>query len=388
MVELWADYETGDTVEYDGSSSLAKGVYKIKKTKNRLYFYHKSATTFPGVGLGSVTTPKKVRRLSHLANEDDEDTNEGVRTITKRVGEINLNQQRTLPKKTIIVAEEEDEESDDEDELSSEHDSDDPTDDDDDLYVENEQFPFDEHYVRTWTEQKLSLCGRETLCSMHKEFLGSDGLEMDREDRIQSLLCYKECAVDEPYPPDWTMIPPQSFDFEKYRKLHPRQIPLRIPPKEYDFFFSHNWGDESLNHENVLIIGNFLTELGFSCWIDSEYCLTVKEDIRDQMEKGIKKCKTFVVFLTKEYTDKIKGGKKNDNCLFEYNIAKKDKDRINNILFIVMDNNMTISTDCQQIFDDYPGRKYIDMRPTNDDEDMQKKWITLSKEVTVYLKLL
>jgi ubiquitin len=80
-------------------------------------------------------------------------------------------------------------------------------------------------------------------------------------------------------------------------------------------FFSHAWAkdgkeNDKIIHQRVMKIKKHIeSSATIEIWIDEEK-LGVGDDIAKKITHGIEKCEYFIVFLTKEYEDKLE---KNDN---------------------------------------------------------------------------
>jgi len=84
---------------------------------------------------------------------------------------------------------------------------------------------------------------------------------------------------------------------------------------ETDCFLSHNWGANKENHVLVANINHELTKRGLKTWFDEE---KIEGNIRYKMAEGIDNTKCVVVFITKEYRDKVNGIDMRDNAKYEF----------------------------------------------------------------------
>ena len=66
-------------------------------------------------------------------------------------------------------------------------------------------------------------------------------------------------------------------------------------------------------------------------------------DIVSSMAAGIENCKVVLVFITKNYYDKVNGDNLSDNCLLEFDHTVRRK-QTHNMLSVVMDNSMKKTT--------------------------------------------
>ena len=85
-----------------------------------------------------------------------------------------------------------------------------------------------------------------------------------------------------------------------------------------DCFLSHNWGDKNKNHEFVKKVNLDLQKRGWKTWFDENQ---MDGNIRFRMAEGIDNTKCVVVFITKEYRDKVNGMDMTDNCKYEFSYA-------------------------------------------------------------------
>lgn len=86
-----------------------------------------------------------------------------------------------------------------------------------------------------------------------------------------------------------------------------------------DCFLSHNWGESNENHLRVEKISNALQKRGLTTWFDENKI--INGNIRFKMAEGIDNTKCVVVFITKEYRDKVNGIDMKDNCKYEFTYA-------------------------------------------------------------------
>lgn len=92
-----------------------------------------------------------------------------------------------------------------------------------------------------------------------------------------------------------------------------------------DCFLTHDWGTDELgrsNHERVARVNESLKERGFITWFDSDRLVG---NIVSQMCNGIDRTKCIIVFITKNYIEKVSGDNANDNCQLEFNYALRQK---------------------------------------------------------------
>ena len=85
-----------------------------------------------------------------------------------------------------------------------------------------------------------------------------------------------------------------------------------------DSFLSHNWGENKTNHHLVANINVALKKRGISTWFDEN---KIDGSIRFKMAEGIDNTKCILVFITREYREKVNGIDMKDNCKYEFTYA-------------------------------------------------------------------
>jgi hypothetical protein len=97
-------------------------------------------------------------------------------------------------------------------------------------------------------------------------------------------------------------------------------------PKKTDAFLTHCWGTDELGrdvHARVLAINFFLSKkMGIVTWFDEEQ---MKGDVRSKMAEGIDNTQCMIVFVTKNYHDKVNGVSAaglEDNCRVSFLLLK------------------------------------------------------------------
>ena len=85
-----------------------------------------------------------------------------------------------------------------------------------------------------------------------------------------------------------------------------------------DCFLSHNWGENHKNHDFVKKVNAALKTRGLKTWLDEN---RIDGSIRFKMAEGIDNTKCVVVFITKEYREKVNGVDMKDNCKYEFSYA-------------------------------------------------------------------
>jgi len=103
-----------------------------------------------------------------------------------------------------------------------------------------------------------------------------------------------------------------------------------------DCFLSHNWGENHINHQRVHTINIELQKRGLKTWFDEN---KIDGNIRYKMAEGIDNTKCVVVFVTKEYRDKVNGLDMKDNCKYEFSYAMNQLGS-QNMISVVMESEM------------------------------------------------
>ena len=85
-----------------------------------------------------------------------------------------------------------------------------------------------------------------------------------------------------------------------------------------DCFLSHNWGEHNKNHAFVKRVNLELQKRGWKTWFDENQ---MDGNLRFRMAEGIDNTKCVVVFITREYRDKVNGIDMTDNCKYEFSYA-------------------------------------------------------------------
>jgi hypothetical protein len=84
-------------------------------------------------------------------------------------------------------------------------------------------------------------------------------------------------------------------------------------------FLTHAWGSQSDNYENHRRVGKIYTELrkkyNMELWFDQDY---IQGNILDEIIRGLSHTKCMIVFLTKQYEDKINDEKEGKFCKLEF----------------------------------------------------------------------
>jgi endonuclease YncB( thermonuclease family) len=103
-----------------------------------------------------------------------------------------------------------------------------------------------------------------------------------------------------------------------------------------DCFLTHNWGEKNINHEKVKLVNNALKNRGLNTWFDENQ---LTGNIRFKMAEGIDNTKCAIVFITREYRDKVNGIDMKDNCKYEFSYAVNQLGP-QNMIPVIMDQEM------------------------------------------------
>lgn len=95
-------------------------------------------------------------------------------------------------------------------------------------------------------------------------------------------------------------------------------------------FASHNWGKEAENHKRVAVVVDLLQKRGIDVWFDEH---DMKGNILSAMCKGIDTSQVILIFLTREYVEKVEHGKDTDNVKREFMYAARAPEKLVPILF-------------------------------------------------------
>lgn len=149
----------------------------------------------------------------------------------------------------------------------------------------------------------------------------------------------------------------EAFEESKHPPVHSPCSVLTVPPTDKnsrgtitkdklvqlnsltDCFLTHDWGVDELersNHERVARVNTSLKERGFVTWFDSDRLVG---NIVAQMCNAIDRTKCVIVFITKNYMEKVSGDNANDNCQLEFNYALRQKSA-KHMIAVVMESRM------------------------------------------------
>jgi endonuclease YncB( thermonuclease family) len=101
-------------------------------------------------------------------------------------------------------------------------------------------------------------------------------------------------------------------------------------------FLTHNWGEKNINHEKVKLVNYALKYRGLNTWFDENQ---LSGNIRFKMAEGIDNTKCAIVFITKEYRDKVNGIDMKDNCKYEFSYAVNQLGP-QNMIPVIMDHDL------------------------------------------------
>jgi hypothetical protein len=95
-----------------------------------------------------------------------------------------------------------------------------------------------------------------------------------------------------------------------------------LPPnKATHVFLTHTWkkdGEGRDNHQRVQRVNDALKSRGLVTWFDSEQ---MTGQIRQTMTDALYSTCCLLVFITREYENKVNMSEKTDNCYYEFNVA-------------------------------------------------------------------
>jgi hypothetical protein len=119
--------------------------------------------------------------------------------------------------------------------------------------------------------------------------------------------------------------------------LSPQDI-VQHDLEKYDFFLTHDWGEDELgrnNHQRVSAINTLLKKQGFTTWFDED---RLRGQIMAQIASGLDRATWVVVFVTQRYCEKVKSGN-DDYCAQEFTYAMQHK-KVNKMVSVVMEPRM------------------------------------------------
>jgi hypothetical protein len=155
--------------------------------------------------------------------------------------------------------------------------------------------------------------------------------------------------------------------------------------KKTDCFLSHNWGDNKSNHNKISIINKALQKRGLITWFDEN---DMEGNIRYKMAEGIDNTSCVIVFITKQYRDKVNGIDMKDNCKYEFTYAVNQLGS-HNMIPVVMEKEMCNTYDWKgELGAALSGMLYIDFIEENlkNEEDVQKKYDELYNMIKNIIK--
>ena len=147
-------------------------------------------------------------------------------------------------------------------------------------------------------------------------------------------------------------------------------------------FLSHNWGKDDSgrdNHYRVSLINKELKKIGYQTWFDAD---RMTGDIVKQMSQGIEETKGVLVFITRQYLDKVTGEDASDNCKLEFEYATRNKTS-SKMIAVIMEKSM--SNSCKwtgSVGMHLGGKIYVDMTGDLEDEAyLSKQMEILQREI-------
>jgi hypothetical protein len=146
-----------------------------------------------------------------------------------------------------------------------------------------------------------------------------------------------------------------------------------------DCFISHNWGQDNKNHKAVSVINEAIRKRGFTTWFDEN---EIDGNIRFKMAEGIDNTSCIVVFITKEYRDKVNGVDMKDNCKYEFTYAMNQLGS-QNMIPVIMQSDMKDTHKWKGELGAALGSMlFIDLSQENISEsDLEKKYDELCKRI-------
>ena len=147
-------------------------------------------------------------------------------------------------------------------------------------------------------------------------------------------------------------------------------------------FLSHNWGKADSgrdNHYRVSLINKELKKIGYQTWFDAD---RMTGDIVKQMSRGIEETKGVLVFITRQYLDKVTGEDSSDNCKLEFEYATRNKTS-SKMIAVIMEKSMSNSREWTGSVGMHLGGKiYVDMTGDLEDEAyLSKQMEILQREI-------
>ena len=101
-------------------------------------------------------------------------------------------------------------------------------------------------------------------------------------------------------------------------------------PSTIRLFASHDWGRDNATHHRVASVVRELAGRGFKVWFDET---NMKGNILDAMCRGIEAADVVLVFITKNYMNKVASGRGTDNVRREFMFAAHHPERLLPIRF-------------------------------------------------------
>lgn len=95
-------------------------------------------------------------------------------------------------------------------------------------------------------------------------------------------------------------------------------------------FASHDWGEGEKNHRRVVEVAKHLRGRGLDVWLDETH---MKGNILDAMCAGIDASDHVLVFVTRNYMDKVRSGGETDNVRREFMYAARHPEKLIPIRF-------------------------------------------------------
>jgi len=145
-----------------------------------------------------------------------------------------------------------------------------------------------------------------------------------------------------------------------------------------DCFLTHNWGEKNVNHQKVKIVNNALKKRGLNTWFDEN---KLTGNIRFKMAEGIDNTKCIVVFITREYRDKVNGIDMKDNCKYEFSYAVNQIGSQNMIPVVMEEEMKDPKTWKGELGAALGSMLYIDLSISESEMELEEKYNVLCKRI-------
>eukprot|EP00927_Polykrikos_kofoidii_P052827 TRINITY_DN4681_c0_g1_i3.p1 TRINITY_DN4681_c0_g1~~TRINITY_DN4681_c0_g1_i3.p1 ORF type:complete len:745 (+),score=139.11 TRINITY_DN4681_c0_g1_i3:1458-3692(+) len=152
------------------------------------------------------------------------------------------------------------------------------------------------------------------------------------------------------------LLQPSSCNPGELEAPQPPPAPVR-----YDCFLSHTWARDICgreNHKRVLRVAQSLRRSGLEVFFD-EWEMHRYRNFDEAMVDGMRHSAVVVIFITKAYIDKIEDGSVGENCVAEFNLAK----RTQYVIPVIMESPLRNSQQWgwNRVYAHLSGRSFIDL---------------------------